>query len=305
MDKRVLISGASGLVGSAIIPFVRSQGYQISRLIRSSVSHHAEDTIHWDIEKKEISYQALEGHDTIIHLAGTNIANRRWTDSYKKIILNSRVESTALLVQAIRQLRQPPKNFFCASAVGYYGPYQFDIKVNEDSPAGDDFLATVCQKWEEATRPAAERGVRVIYLRFGMVLSPHGGALTKMLPIFKLGLGGQLGNGKQMMSWIALNEIPKIITFLMDHPQISGAVNCVAPQAVSNKEFTQILGEVLHRPTFLPAPALALRLLLGEMAETLLLSGANVIPQKLLNTGYQFDYPELKSTLKILFSSHA
>ena len=301
MTEKILISGFSGLIGSAIISHLESKGHNVVRLVRSLPKHDQHNTISWNIERKEIPLELLENFDAVIHLAGANIADHRWTPQHKKNILNSRVESTQLLASALMKLKHPPKVFFCASAIGYYGNHNPEKIIDENHPVGHDFLADVCRRWEEATQPAQKTGIRVVNLRFRVVLSPKGGALAKMLPIFKLGLGGPLGSGQQVMSWIALEEIPRILSFLLETEDISGPINCVAPQPVSNKGFTKILGQVVHRPTFFPAPSFGIRLLLGEMADALLLGGALVIPKKLIDANYQFNYPDLRSALKFMF----
>jgi hypothetical protein len=299
MSKQIIISGTSGLTGSAIRSRMIANGYECLRVVRSPrVAEQHHDAILWDIEHQTLDGESLEDVAAVIHLSGANISDNRWTDAYKKEIYDSRIQSTALLSRTLAALNYPPKVFMCASAVGIYGHEDANFDLNESSPAGDGFLAKVCKDWEAATQPAKDAGIRTVHLRFGVVLSPRGGALVKMLPIFKLGLGGPIASGRQMMSWIALDEIPRIVQFLMERENISGPVNVTSPGPVTNKQFTADLGRAVRRPAFLPVPRFALRLLLGEMADELLIGGAKVIPQKLLDNGYTFLYPDLPSALK-------
>lgn len=298
VNKRILISGASGLIGGALAPALREKGFDVVHLTRSKKPAASVSVILWDIDQQQIPATSLEGFDVVIHLAGANIADKRWTPAYKEEILASRTRSTELLISALVNCKALPKVFISASAIGYYGNHPPLKIIDETHPAGTDFLADVCRQWEEKTQKLAQKGVRVVNLRFGVVLSAKGGALAKMLPIFRLGLGGVLGSGEQVMSWIALKEIPRIIFFILENENIFGAVNCVAPQPISNKGFTKVLGDVLRRPVALPVPGVGIRFLFGEMGQTLLLGGACVIPKKLLDAGYQFMYPDLRSALK-------
>jgi hypothetical protein len=237
-----------------------------------------------------------------VHLAGDNIASGRWTAAKKASIRNSRVQGTTVLCEALAQLVKPPKVLLSASAIGYYGD-RGATTLREESPPGTGFLAEVCQAWEAATAPAVQRGIRVVYLRFGMVLSAAGGALAKMLTPFRLGLGGVVGTGKQYMSWIALDDVLGVIPHALSTETLHGPVNVVAPQAVTNQEFTTALGQVLRRPTKLPMPAFAARLLFGEMADALLLASTRVAPVRLLASGYTFHYPELEEALQHLLGT--
>lgn len=295
--KTIAITGSSGLVGQSLIKYFRDKGVRVIRIVRAQTEHEdTEDTLVWDLESKLMEIDRLEGVDALIHLAGASIADKRWSEAYKDKIYNSRVQSTQFLADKIKELREPPKVVLCASAVGFYG-YEDDGKTyTEHDRAADDFLAGVCKDWEEASQKAAFDSVRVVNMRFGVILSKKGGALRKMLPPFMIGLGGKLGSGKQMMSWIALDEIPSIVDFLMEH-DITGPVNVTAPEPVSNNTFTKALGRVIKRPTVFPVPAFGARLLFGEMADVLLLNGLKVVPRKLTDAGYQFRYSHIEKAL--------
>jgi uncharacterized protein (TIGR01777 family) len=255
--------------------------------------------IRWDIDRGEIDLAGLEGHDAVIHLAGANLAERRWTEGFKQIIKDSRVKSTTFLSEALTRLRKPPAILLTASAVGFYGNAEHDEEFNELSPKGDSFLSQVCDLWERVTEPVKKIGIRVVHMRMGMVLGQGGGALTKILPIFKLGLGGKLGTGQQIISWISVHEIPFMVGHILN-TQIAGAVNFVSPQPVSNTEFTKTLAQLLHRPAIFPVPHFAVRLMFGEMADELLLGGAKIMPRRFLDTGYEFAYPDLKKALEYI-----
>ena len=296
---KIAVTGSTGMIGTAVCDYFRRRGDQLFHIIRSETKYKgSEPTVFWNIEKGSMDSQALEGMDAVVHLAGASIADRRWTKEYKEVILKSREEGTRLLSQTLAGLKRRPKVFISVSAVGYYGAHDTSMSLTEESPPGKDFLAQVCQHWEKETQAAREAGIRTVILRIGMVLSREGGALGKMRPVFKMGLGGRLGNGHQIISCIALDDIPSIMQFIMEHDNINGAVNVVSPEAVSNAEFTKILGKVIRRPTLFPVPPFAVRLLFGEMADVLLLSGARVIPQKLKQAGYSFRYTHLEDALK-------
>ena len=302
---RIAITGSSGLLGTALVVRLRQDGDNIIRIVRSGEEQDWDSpVIMWNIENKQIEKERLEGLDAIIHLAGANIAAQRWTRKYKKIMWDSRVQSAALLTETIQKLRYPPKAFVSASAVGYYGNHSAGISVNESTPASDDFLASLCQAWEAASNPLSTAGMRVVRLRMGMVLSVKGGGLAKMLPIFKMGLGGKLGSGKQIMSWVALDELCEAIVFVLKQTNMAGAVNMVSPHAVSNAEFTKILGQVLNRPAVVPAPSIALRIFLGQMANPLLLEGARVAPRRLQEAGFAFKYAGLKPALENIITNN-
>jgi uncharacterized protein (TIGR01777 family) len=254
----------------------------------------------WNPYVGEIDASAIDGQDVIINLAGKNVAAERWNDRVKREIIESRVLATELIGKTIAKVAAKPRLLLNASAIGIYGNRLPEEIITEESSAGDGFMAESCVKWEQATRFAADTGIRVVKLRIGVVLAANGGSLDRMLPFFRLGLGGKLGSGEQMMSWIALEEIGPIIDFIIKQPTISGAVNLTAPQPVTNSEFTQALGKALHRPALLPVPSLALKIALGQIAGEVLLGGANIIPRKLLDSGYRFQHSDLMQTLSAL-----
>jgi uncharacterized protein (TIGR01777 family) len=294
----VLVTGSTGLVGSALVRRLTSEGHQVTRLVRTATPPGSSD-VSWDPAANRIATPALEGLDAVVHLAGENIATGRWTPAKKARIRDSRVQGTTLLCEALAQLVEAPKVLVSASAIGYYGDRGEQV-MREESRPGDDFLADVCRAWEAATAPAEARDIRVVHLRIGMILSPDGGALAKMLTPFKLGAGGVLGSGQQYMSWIALDDIVGIIHHALHTEALRGPVNAVAPQAVTNRDFTKTLGRVLRRPTVLPMPAPVVRLLFGEMGDTLLLSSTRVVPARLEASGYAFRYPDLEGALRHL-----
>lgn len=290
----VAITGATGLIGRALGAFLTSGGHRVTRLVRGTP--HPGD-VRWDPATGRIDAAILEGHDAVVHLAGENLAAGRWTRARKERVRMSRVEGTRLLADTLSRLARPPKVLVAASAIGYYGDRGDEI-LTEGSASGDDFLAAVGREWEEATAPAERAGIRVVRLRFGVVLTPAGSALAKMLPAFALGLGGRLGNGRQWMSWISLDDAIGAIHHALIIPALRGPVNGVAPQPVTNAEFTGTLGRILHRPTIIPIPATALRLLFGEMADATLLASTRVVPDRLLGTGYLFRHPTLEGALR-------
>jgi uncharacterized protein (TIGR01777 family) len=296
---RLAITGSTGLIGNAAADYFHAKGDVITRVCRRSSRIESDDRmVFWDIEKGKLGQPSLEGHDAVIHLAGANIAAQRWARAYKMKILDSRINSTALLCSALAGLSKRPEVILIASAVGFYGDCGPHISLDESSGVGKGFLADVCRKWEAAAEPARKAGIRVIHTRFGMALSGQGGALAKMLPVFRWGLGGPIGLGRQMISWVALDEIPLIMNHLIKVKNISGPVNCVSPHPVSNQEFTKVLGKVLCRPAVVPLPGLMVKLLFGEMGETLLSGGQKVFPKKLCDSGYKFQYPFLEDALK-------
>lgn len=295
---KILITGSTGLIGSALVPSLTSKGHEVIRLVRSTPKSGAAG-VRWNPEQKYIDIAGLEGLDAVVHLAGENIAEGRWTEERKRRIRDSRVNGTRLLSEALAGLTAPPKTVLSASAIGYYGDRGEEI-LREDSASGSDFLANVCREWEAATQPAAQKGMRVVNLRFGIVLSKDGGALAKMLPPFQLGAGGKFGSGKQYMSWVALDDVVGVVDYALNNESLSGPVNVVSPNPVTNLEFTKTLGQVLSRPTLFPVPAFAARLVFGEMADALLLGSARVEPARLRESGYIFQYPELKSALRHL-----
>jgi uncharacterized protein (TIGR01777 family) len=297
----VLVSGASGFIGSALVPTLTAGGHTVTRLVRST-PRPGRAEIPWNPAARSIGTPALEGLDAVVHLAGDNIASGRWTAAKKASIRNSRVQGTTVLCEALAQLVKPPKVLLCASAIGYYGDRGETI-LREESPPGTGFLAEVCQAWEAATAPAVQRGIRVVRLRFGIVLSPAGGPLAKMLTPFRLGLGGIMGTGKQYMSWIALDDVLGVMQHALLTETLQGPVNVVAPRPVTNEAFTTTLGKVLRRPTRLPLPAFAARLIFGEMADALLLTSTRVAPVRLVASGYTFRYPALEEALQHLLGT--
>ncbi len=305
MSLRIAVTGASGMVGATLINFFQSEGHRVTRVVHegSSANVKAADCVFWNIKKGTIDTNGLEGHEVVIHLAGANIAAKRWSSAYKKEIYDSRVAGTQLLCETLNRLKQSPMVLVCASAVGFYGNRPVDERLDEAKPAGEGFLAKVCRDWEGAAEPALRKGIRVIHMRMGMIISPRGGAMAKMLPIFRLGLGGCLGSGQQMMSWVAIDEIPNVIVHCIKEESLRGPVNVVAPQPVSNKEFTAVLGRVLRRPTVFPVPAIGVKILFGEMGQKLLLDSAAVIPARLKQSDYRFVYPDLAKTLATYFKS--
>lgn len=294
----MLVTGSTGFVGSALVRGLAARGHTVTRLVRSSSPPGAEG-VRWDPKSGAVDRHGLEGMSAVVHLAGENIAGGRWTRERKKRIRESRVAGTRLLVDSLCRLDRPPASLLCASAVGYYGD-RGDELLREDSPPGRGFLSEVCRDWEAAADPAAGRGIRVVRLRIGMVLGRSGGALAAMLPVFRAGAGGRIGSGRQYVSWIALSDLVGVVEHVLATPSLEGAVNAVSPRPVSNREFAGTLGRVLGRPTVLFLPASLARLLLGEMADELLLSGQRVEPAKLLGSGYRFLHPELEGALRSL-----
>lgn len=295
---KVLISGGSGLIGSALTNTLRADGQVVSHFIRPGGKAAPGDVL-WNPSRATVDVPALEGHDAIVHLGGASIADGRWTDKRKAILRSSRVDSTRVLVDSLTHLKQPPRVFVCASAIGYYGD-RGDELLTESSGYGNDFLAILCRAWEaEATRASAN-GIRTVTTRFGVILATQGGALPQMLTPFKLGVGGRLGSGKQWISWVALEDVVKVLRTAIDNENVNGPVNVVAPQPVRNSEFTRVLAGVLHRPAVFPAPAFALRLALGQMADALLLSSQRVQPEKLAKISYKFRYETLQSALQAI-----
>ena len=294
---KILVTGPSGLIGSGLIPLLSGKGHTITRLSRSGSSA---DTAYWNPEGGEIEAIKLEGHDAVVHLAGENIAGR-WTREKKAKIEQSRIKGTGLLSRTLAGLNSKPAVIVSASGIGFYGD-RGDEVLTEDSRPGEGFLAGLSIKWENALRPATEAGIRVVNMRLGVVLSPGGGALEKMLPPFKLGLGGRLGSGEQYWSWIAIDDVLWAIYHSLVSDTLRGPVNFTAPGPVTNREFAEALGDALGRPAFFPVPAFALRALLGEMAEETMLSSTRAVPAKLLGAGFNFRYAGLKSALNHLLS---
>ena len=294
---RVLVSGSHGMIGSHLVEALAQAGHEVVCLVRSK--RVGPNEVSWDPANGIIDADGLEGIEAVIHLAGSNIAARRWSRAIKREIRDSRVNGTRLLCQALADMKKPPATFISASAIGFYGDRGKKL-VDEGSPAGSGFLPSVCKAWEEASAVLQKSGIRVVHMRIGIVLSPEGGALAKMLPSFKLGIAGHIGNGQQFMSWISLDDVVGAILYALETSSLSGPINVVAPDPVTNHNFSKTLGHVLHRPTILPLPAFALRTALGEMADELLLSSTRVKPAKLLAAGYKYRYPELTGALRHL-----
>jgi uncharacterized protein (TIGR01777 family) len=290
---KILISGATGLVGTALSNRLQQSGHTAIQLRRGDAGGEPQ----WNPEAGSVELGNMNGIDAVVHLAGENIVAGRWTAARKDRIRNSRTRGTQLLSEALAESQHKPAVLISASAVGFYGD-RGDETLTEASPAGSGYLSEVCQGWEDATRPAEEAGIRTVHARIGIVLSRNGGALKKMLGPFKMGAGGILGDGKQMMSWVTIGDVVSMLIFAIESTSLREAVNFVSPAAVSNREFTKALGCVLHRPTVAPMPAFAARLLFGEMADALLLSGAKVVPGKLQDAGYQFQHSTIEEGLR-------
>ena len=291
----VLVSGGTGLIGSALIPELEAGGHRVKRLTRKARS--GED-IRWDPDAGTIEGD-LSGFDAIVHLGGESIAEGRWTPEKKRRILESRQKGTSLLAEKVARSPEPPSVMVSASAIGYYGDRGNELLTEESEP-GDLFLSRVCQEWEGAAEPARGAGVRVVHPRFGIVLSTEGGALGTTLPIFKLGGGGKIGSGRQYWSWVTLDDVVGAIVHAIETDALSGPVNVTAPGPPINAEYTRVLGSVLNRPTFFTVPAPAARIALGGMADELLLASARVEPAKLQETGYEYRHPELEGALRHL-----
>jgi uncharacterized protein (TIGR01777 family) len=294
---RILVSGTSGPIGGALLPTLGTNGAHITRLVRKESRHSANEphTIQWD-PYQPFSPEVLSGFDAVIHLAGETIATR-WNDAKKKKIRDSRVIGTQNLAQALAQAKDRPQVFICSSAIGYYGN-RGDELLTEQSAPGNDFLADVCQQWEQAARPAAEAGIRTVLIRTGVVLTPKGGALGKMLPAFKMGVGGKIGDGKQWMSWIDVQDLVGAIHLVLKSDLLHGPVNMVSPKPVTNAEFTQTLASVLSRPAVFPMPAFAVKAVFGEMGEVVLLGSQRVEPTQLVTSGYPFRFRTLRASLE-------
>lgn len=295
---RVLVSGASGLVGRALVPFLTTQGHQVTRLVRRAV--RGPDEVFWNPEAESLDLSALDGRiDAVVHLAGAGIADARWTDARKREIRDSRVNGTRALAGALAALTHPPRVVVGGSAIGCYGEGG-GAWLDESAPCGSGFLAEVCAEWEAAWAPLDGCAVRRVYLRTGVVLTPAGGALAKLLPPFRAGLGGRVGNGRQWWSWISLDDLVGVIGHALLTETVSGPLNAVAPEPVTNTEFTGALGRVLHRPAVFPVPAWVLRLALGQMADEALLASQRVRPGVLAASGYRFRHEKLDTALRHL-----
>lgn len=292
---KIIISGATGLVGNALAHALRDEGHSVARLVRAGNAEAGD--IRWDPDAAKVDLAALEGADTCVNLNGASIGDGRWTPERKSLLRSSRLNTTRFLVNAFSRLTEKPRAFLSASAIGFYGSCGDEI-LTETSASGTDFLSELSREWEREAQRAESFGIRTAVLRFGVILSTRGGALPRMLTPFKLGVGGRLGDGKQWISWIALDDVVGVIRWALADSHATGPVNVVAPSPVRNAEFTRVLAKALGRPAVFPAPALALRLLLGEMADALLLGSQRVRPEKLLALGYPFRFDKLEPALR-------
>ena len=292
---KIAITGSTGLVGKKIIAGLEADGHQVVKLVRGS--RNKPDEFLWNPDTEKIDAKAFEGTDAVIHLEGENIASKRWTSEQKMKIKKSRVDGTRLIAGTIAALENPPRTLISTSAIGYYGDRGNEF-LTEESTSGAGFLAAVCRDWEDATRTAESKGLRVVHARLGVVLSREGGALKMMLPPFLMGAGGPLGDGKQYMSWIDLDDAARVFIYLATKSNLSGPVNVVAPNPETNAQFTKTLARVLHRPAFFPVPTIGVKVMFGEMGQELLLASNKVSADKLVAAGFQFSYPELESALK-------
>jgi len=299
---RIAVTGSTGMIGKALVAELRASGHTVTRVVRTpQASSEREQLVSWDPKTGSIDAEGLENHAALVHLAGASIFGL-WTPTRKQAILDSRVQGTTLLSRSLAGLRHPPRVLITASAIGYYGDRPANESLAETAAAGRGFLAEVVQRWEQSAEPARTTGIRVAHTRFGLILTPSGGALGAMLPIFQLGLGGRLGSGDQIWSWVTLPDVIGAIQQVIARDELSGPVNVAAPGAVSNAEFTRTLGRVLHRPTLFHVPRFVLHAVLREMADELLLSGAKVVPRKLLDTGFRFRHGELEPALRALLN---
>lgn len=295
---KVLVVGSSGMIGTSLIEDFRERGVEVIRLLRCGTLNIG-NNICWDPISGKIEKKYLENLDAVINLAGDNVASGRWTPKKKKKIWDSRVIGTQNLCKALSELNFPPKVLINASAIGYY-KNSGDSPIDENGIFGNSFLSSVCQDWELATKTAEEKGIRVVKLRIGTVLSLEGGALKKMLPIFKSGFGGKIGSGSQYISWIVLEDLISIIKYCMENTLARGPINAVAPNPVTNLTFTKTLGNIINRPTFMPLPAFIVRVIFGEMGEELLLQGPKVVPKKLEELGFSFKYCSIEQALNAI-----
>jgi uncharacterized protein (TIGR01777 family) len=293
---RVAVTGATGLVGGALVPALRAAGHRVDRVSRRPPAAGTTD-IQWDPARGLLDSRALEGVDAVVHLAGESIAALRWTPAVKERIRRSRVDGTRLLAETLGRLTRRPRVLVAASGVGYYGD-RGEAPLTEESSPGSGFLAEVCREWERAADPARAAGIRVVHPRLGVVLARQGGALPRVALPFRLGVGGVIGSGRQYWSWIALPDLVRVVELALAVETLAGPVNAVAPTPVTNRELTRVLGRILGRPTLVPLPALAVRLLLGEMGQALLLDGARALPRRLERAGFRFRHPNLEDALR-------
>lgn len=294
----ILMSGASGVVGSSLIPFFTTGGHRVTRLVRKKPLQNENERF-WDPQKGILDIGDADNFDVVIHLSGESIGQGRWSPNKKKKIIDSRNMTTSLIANSIAKLKKPPQAFLCASAIGYYGD-RGDEVMTEENECGADFISNVCSQWENAAIPAQKKGIRVVFLRIGVVLSPVGGALQRLLPSFNIGLGGKVGSGRQYMSWISMDDLIGTVYHAINDDNLSGPVNIVAPAPVSNLELVRTLGKVISRPAIFTIPAWLIKLVFGEMGQEILLASTRVKPEKITAAGYQFRHPELEGALRHL-----
>jgi uncharacterized protein (TIGR01777 family) len=291
----ILVTGSTGLIGTELVSLLKKNNHHVLRMVRKTPA--GSDEVQWDPASGIPDKTSIEGLDAVVHLAGENIAAGRWTTEQKRRIRESRIQGTRLLAQSLAYLFDPPKVLISVSAIGYYGD-RGEQRLDESSAPGSGFLPELCREWEAATAQASARHIRVVNPRLGMVLSAAGGSLAKMLPIFRLGIGGRVGSGKQYMSWIAIDDLVRIIEYAIQDESLRGPINAVAPNPVTNLEFSKILGRVLNRPSFMALPAFAARLIWGQLADEVLLASARVSPERLLQSNYKFLFPNLEAALR-------
>ncbi|MES4906755.1 MULTISPECIES: TIGR01777 family oxidoreductase [unclassified Streptomyces] len=298
---RIAITGSSGLIGTALVRSLHADGHQVVRLVRRAP--RAEDEVRWDPKRQWVDPEGLSGCEAVVHLAGAGIGGRRWTDAYKKELRDSRVLGTAAVAEAVASLDAPPRVLVSASAIGYYGDTG-DRVVDESAPPGDGFLADLCQQWEEATAPAQEAGVRTAFARTGLVVAAEGGAWGRLFPLFRFGLGGRMGSGRQYWSFIALDDHIAALRHILATDELVGPVNLTAPEPITNREVTAAMGRVLGRPTLLSVPAPALRLALGELSGDVL-GSVRAVPRRLLDSGFSFAHPTIEQALRAALAARA
>ncbi|WP_427922939.1 TIGR01777 family oxidoreductase [Streptomyces sp. cg40] len=292
--SRIAVTGASGLIGSALVRSLTADGHEVVRLVRRAA--RSADEVCWDPEGEYVDAAALDGCDAVVNLAGAGVGDHRWTDAYKKTVRDSRVLGTAALAEAVAALDRPPRVWVNGSAIGFYGETG-NRAVDEDAPPGDGFLPSLCVEWEEATAPVQEAGVRTVFARTGLVVAKDGGAWAKLFPLFKAGVGGRFGDGRQYWSFVALHDEVAAIRHLIDTEGLSGPFNLTAPNPLTNREITAAMGRVLRRPSLFPVPAPALKLVLGEMSGDVL-GSQRVLPKRLLESGFTFAFPEIEGAIR-------
>nr|WSZ95672.1 TIGR01777 family oxidoreductase [Streptomyces sp. NBC_00857] len=291
---KIAVTGSTGLIGSALVQSLRTDGHEVVRLVRHPA--RSADEVEWDPARQYVDARGLLGSEAVVHLAGAGIADHRWTEAYKREIRESRILGTAAIAEAVASLHTPPRVLVCGSAIGFYGDTG-DRAVDESAPPGDGFLPSLCVDWEESASAAEEAGVRTVFARTGLVVSRRGGAWGRLFPLFRAGLGGRLGTGRQYWSFIALHDEVAALRHLIDAESVEGPVNLTAPTPVTNREVTAAMGRVLHRPTPFPVPAAALRAVLGDLSEDVL-SSQRVLPTQLLETGFTFAFPTIEEAIR-------